>query len=153
MDTSPIVDALQADNPLHPRDLLIYLADQLAVWWVARADVRARGQITQDGKPNPSMKIVRETAGVIWSKRHEGIIKDGAIKYLEENHGVAKRDGEEASGGGGSPPVESDPPDLCTGGVEEAMDRGVAVVRGDLGTVPRKGRKPGVSKLPAHLRP
>jgi hypothetical protein len=150
IDITRLREIVASDNHVTAATVVL-IADHLVTWWRATRHLHASGEVV-GGKVSPWVRIKRDAAAVLWDRRARYVL-DRAIKYLEENHGVAKRDGEEASGGGGSPPVESDPPDLCTGGVEEAVDRGAAVVRGDLGTVPRKGRKPGVSKLPAHLRP
>ena len=152
MDRAVIVDLLQRDNPARTRGILIYVADQLCSWWGARLDVAARGQIGPDGKPNPSVKIMREAAAVLWGKQYQQISKESAVQYLEENHGVEKQNDQAASSREWTQARNDDSLDLHSGGVKAPVDSGVGVVLHDVGSVPRKGRKPGVSKLPPHLR-
>lgn len=151
IDFSALVAILCRDNPARERGQMIWVADQLLTWYRASVDVRTYGA-TKDGKPNPSAKAARDAAAILWGKTYKQVIKDSAIEYLEENHGVTEQNDQATHGRERSQTGDVDPSDIHVGGVAPPVDSGTTVVRGDVGTIPRKGRKPGSSKLPAHLR-
>jgi len=154
IDFDRIVTILVRDNPARERGQMIWIADQLLSWYRASVDVRTYGA-TRDGKPNPSAKAARDAAAILWGKAYKLVVKDGAIEYLEEEtrNGTEEPINTETTGRRGPSPDAADPVDLPGGGViPAAVDRGPAVVLRNVGGVSRKGRKPGVSKIPAHLR-
>ena len=149
-----LVSILVRDNPARERGQMIWIADQLLSWYRASVDVRTYGA-TRDGKPNPSVKAARDAAAILWGKAYKLVVKDGAIEYMEEEtrNGTEEPINTETTGGRRAQTDDADPSDLPRRGVSPAaVDRGSAVVLRDIGSVPRKGRRPGVSKIPAHLR-
>ena len=154
IDFDRIVAELVEDNRNTQRGRLLHVADVLLTWWRASIDVRCNGAV-KDGKPNPSVKVSKDAAALLWGKTMTGVIKEGAIKYLEEEtkNGTEEPINTETTGGRRAQTDHDDPVDLPGRGVSPAaVDRGSAVVLRDVGGIPRKGRRPGVSKIPAHLR-
>jgi len=154
IDFDRIVTELVEDNRNTARGRLLHVADVLLTWWRAAIDVRTYGAV-KDGKPNPSVKVRNDAAALLWGKSMTSVAKEGAIKYLEEEtrNGTEEPINSETTGGRRAQTDDADPSDLPGRGVgSAAVDCGSAMVLRDVGCVSRKGRRPGVSKIPAHLR-
>ena len=153
IDFDRIVEELVEDNRNTMRGRLIHVAEVLLTWWRASIDVRCNGAV-KDGKPNPSVKVSKDAAALLWGKGMTSVAKEGAIKYLEEetkNGTEEARSLDEGSGARASGNAVHSP-DLRDRGVEETVESESCVVVRDVSRLSRKGRKPGVSGIPAHLR-
>ena len=153
MDTLAI---LTRDNEQHvSRQTIIAVAGWLRVWWRASRAVAAHPQVYDDKKGwivNPEMKTLERAEKALAAKKYRDINTDGAVEELEKN-ATEEPINIEQTGGRGPQTDVTDPADLPGRGVSPPpVDRGPAVVLCNERAVPRKGRKPGVSKIPAHLR-
>jgi hypothetical protein len=129
---------------------VVLIADHLLTWWRAVEQLRTFGEVI-GGKLSPWVGVKREAARVLWDRRSRYVL-DGAVKYLEENHGVAERDGKEKGVGGHEVPGNVCAVDLRGRGVVEVVDRGSAVDVPRLGGDQGPHRKGYKRKVPARLR-
>ena len=149
IDINRLREIVASDNHVTAATVVL-IADHLVTWWRATQHLHASGEVI-DGKVSPWVRIKRDAAAVLWDRRARYVL-DRAIKYLEENHGVAERDGAEENERGREVPGDVCTADLRGRGVEPTVDRGSAVdvprLGGDKGAH-RKGYK---RKVPARLR-